>query len=115
MLHQVGDLESSVGIKNKEVLYLKRALESVYSRFRSREESRDTESDAQLMAKRALDGLAEKDEEIELLKATIEKLKQDLAVKPKFITEKDYKQKVAPPPPPPPVKSVSSLQFSTWI
>lgn len=84
-------------------------MESVYSRFRSREENRETESDAQLMATRALEGLAERDREIESLKATIETLRQELAVKPKFITEKDYKQQVAPPPPPPPLPPVKSV------
>lgn len=101
-----------MSIKDKEALYLKRAMESVYSRFRSREESREPESDAQLMATCALDGLAERDKEIESLKATIDSLKQELAVKPKFITEKDYKQKVAPPPPPPPpVKTVCIVSY----
>lgn len=95
------------------MLYLKRALESVYSRFRSRGESRDTESDAQVMAKHALEGLAQRDEEIESLRASIEGLKKELAAKPKFITEKDYKQQFAPPPPPPPpsTKPVSATCF----
>lgn len=109
---KVTELESDASIKDKEVVYLKRAMESIYSRFRSREENREAESDVQFMAARALDGLAERDKEIESLKASIEVLKQELAVKPKFITEKDYKQKVAPPPPPPPpVKPVSTNKY----
>ncbi|CDO73783.1 hypothetical protein BN946_scf185015.g111 [Trametes cinnabarina] len=105
---QTGELETAIGIKDKEIVYLKRALESVYSRFRSREESkesetRDAEFDAQDMASRAIDSLTRKDEEIAILRAEIDELKAKLAAKPKFITEKDYKHQV-PPPPPPPVK-----------
>ena len=107
-------LESSVSIKDKEVIYLKRAMESVYSRFRSREENRESESDAQMMATRALDGLAERDKQIESLQQAVELLKEELAVKPKFITEQDYKQKVAPPPPPP-VKLVSLIGDSATL
>ncbi|KAJ3004363.1 hypothetical protein NUW54_g4848 [Trametes sanguinea] len=102
---QTGELESSIAMKDKEIIYLKRALESVYSRFRSREESRESETreaefDAQAMASRAIDSLTRKDEEIAALRAEIEDLKIQLAAKPKFITEKDYKHQVAPPPPP---------------
>ena len=53
------------------------------------------------MASRAIDSLTRKDEEIAALHSEIEDLKVQLATKPKFITEKDYKSQVAPPPPPP--------------
>ncbi|KAI0776213.1 FH2-domain-containing protein [Trametes elegans] len=112
---QTGELEATVSIKEKEIIYLKRALESVYSRFRSREENRESENreaefDAQAMASRAIDSLTRKDEAIANLQAQIEALKVQLAAKPKFITEKDYKQKVTPPPPPPakPVRSATA-------
>ncbi|EMD40584.1 hypothetical protein CERSUDRAFT_102967 [Gelatoporia subvermispora B] len=99
---QNGELEAAMTTKNKEAVYLKRALESVYSRFRLREESREeSEVDAELIANRAIDSLTQKEEEIFGLQAEIEKLKFQLAEKPKFISEKDYKHQVAPPPPPP--------------
>ncbi|THG96218.1 hypothetical protein EW026_g5579, partial [Hermanssonia centrifuga] len=101
---QNDELQTSFGIKEKEVTYLKRALESVYSRFRSREENREPEVDAQLMAARAIEDLTQKDDEIKVLNSEIEKLKAELAVKPRFITEQDFKHRVPPPPPPPPVK-----------
>ena len=66
----------TLGMKEKEVIYLKRALESVYSRFSRKEESREAELDAQVIATRAIDGLAEKDTEILALKAEIDELKK---------------------------------------
>ncbi|KAJ3532310.1 hypothetical protein NM688_g7443 [Phlebia brevispora] len=88
---QITDLETSVAVKDKEVVYLKRALESVYSRFRSREESREAEFDAQSIASRAIESLTQKDEEIDRLTVLVEELRKELAAKPKFITEKEYK------------------------
>ena len=71
-------------MKDKEIVYLKRALESVYSRFRSRteesrEESKGAELDAEMMATRAIASLTEKDEEITSLRAKIEELEAQLA------------------------------------
>ena len=101
---QVADLEATIVQRDKELLYLKRALESVYSRFRSREEPREpvTDVDAALLASRAIEEMAQKEKEVAVLKAEITELKIQLSAKPKFITEKDFKAQVAPPPPPPP-------------
>lgn len=98
----MSDLEKSASAKEKETLHLKRALESVYTRFRSREESREAEHevDAQVMASRAIDNLAKKDHEISTLRAEMEELRVQLAAQPKFITEKEFKSQVQPPPPP---------------
>ncbi|KAH9077002.1 armadillo-type protein, partial [Lactarius deliciosus] len=100
----IADLESTNAQKEKELLYLKRALESVYSRFRSREESKeaDTDVDAALLAERAIENMSQKEKMIATLKTEIDDLKVQLAAKPKFITEKDFKVRVAPPPPPSP-------------
>ena len=73
---KIGDLEATVGFKDKEVVYLKRALESVYSRFRSREESREAEVDAELIANRAIESITEKDEEISRLNLLVEDLRK---------------------------------------
>lgn len=110
---RIGELETIADIKAKESIYLKRALESVYSRFNSREEDREgSEIDAQLIAKRAIESLGEKEDEITRLRSEIEELKEELVKKPKFLTEKDYKQQVAPPPPPPGVPRRSTAEVS---
>jgi diaphanous 1 len=101
---QVADSEITIKQRDKELLYLKRALESVYSRFRSREESSEpvTDVDASLLASRAIEKMSQKEKEVALLKAEIADLKTQLSAKPKFITEKEFKAQVSPPPPPPP-------------
>ena len=85
-------------------MYLKCALESVYTRFNSREEFREgakaAEVDAQLIAKRIIDCLTEKDEQISSLNNEILELRARLHSKPK--TEQEFKAKSPPPPPPPP-------------
>ncbi|KAI0028371.1 hypothetical protein K488DRAFT_89818, partial [Vararia minispora EC-137] len=110
---QAKEHEAAMAIKDKELLFLKRALESVYSRFRSREESRDAEEfDAQTMATRAIESLTQKDNEALVLQAEIADLRAQLAAKPKFVTEKDYKSSVPPPPPPPGLKARSNSVVS---
>lgn len=99
----MSETETELAIKSKDALYLKRALESVYSRFQSREENRgEAELDAQMIAARAIEDMSAKENEITMLKTKIEELTALLAMKPKFITEKEYKAQHAPPPPPPP-------------
>ncbi|KAJ6572601.1 hypothetical protein B0H10DRAFT_2106751 [Mycena sp. CBHHK59/15] len=92
-LDENGELETSLGIKDKEIKYLKRALESVYTRFISREEtreeSREAEMDAELMASRTIESLTRKDNEITSLCIEVAELKAQLAAKPK--TEKEFK------------------------
>ncbi|PPQ71093.1 hypothetical protein CVT24_009844, partial [Panaeolus cyanescens] len=100
------DLEGSLGMKEKEIVYLKRALESVYTRFMSREEARDgfkaAEMDAELIANRAIERLGQKESQISSLNSQILELKAQLAAKPK--NEQEFKAKKSPPPPPPPVR-----------
>jgi hypothetical protein len=61
---------------------LKRALESVYTRFSSREETRekmkDAEMDAELIAKCAIERLTQKDDQIVALNIEISELKARL-------------------------------------
>ncbi|TFY56580.1 hypothetical protein EVJ58_g7547, partial [Rhodofomes roseus] len=107
-------------MKDKEIVYLKRALESVYSRFRSREETREEtrelEVDAEMMATQAIASLTEKDEEISALRIKIQEMESQLAAKPKFITESAFKRQVAPPPPPPgPPKTWSAAATANGI
>ncbi|KAG6854352.1 hypothetical protein C0991_007857 [Blastosporella zonata] len=45
-----GDLELSLTLKDKEITYLKRALESVYTRFISREEAKEQDREKCLLA-----------------------------------------------------------------
>ncbi|KAJ6515515.1 hypothetical protein C8R45DRAFT_809608 [Mycena sanguinolenta] len=109
-----GELETSMGFKDKEILYLKRALESVYTRFTSREEEREekreAETDAAVMASRTIETLSRKDDEIASLCIEVAELKAKLAAKPK--TEKEFKAK-SPPPPPPPGKNKRSSTIPT--
>ncbi|KAJ7167544.1 armadillo-type protein [Mycena filopes] len=100
---KIVELQSTVGIKDKEIIFLKRAMESVYTRFSSREElreeHREAEMDAAHMASRAIESLGRKDDEIASLCLEVADLKAKLAAKPK--TEKEFKTRSAPPPPPP--------------
>jgi diaphanous 1 len=110
------ELEVALASKVKETLYLKRALESVYSRFSSNVQARaiepqgkESEIDAELIANRTIDSLVKKDEEITSLKAQItglteqmENLKVSTSAAPTPASEKEFKSMVAPPPPPPP-------------
>ncbi|KAJ3492688.1 hypothetical protein NLJ89_g11182 [Agrocybe chaxingu] len=65
---KIGELENLISIKDKEIVYLKRALESVYTRFMLREDHHDgvkaAEMDAQLIASRTIERLTEKDLQI---------------------------------------------------
>ncbi|KAL5487624.1 hypothetical protein ACEPAI_5732 [Sanghuangporus weigelae] len=108
------EVESLLQRKDKEVLYLKRAMESVYSRLHSNTDKRDAQQrqtqvrdlDAEKIAASAVEALSAKDDEIGALRAKVQKLQEDLKAKPKFVTESEFKKGV-PPPPPPPVSPVS--------
>ncbi|GLB34079.1 putative diaphanous FH3 domain contatinign protein [Lyophyllum shimeji] len=116
------ELESNLAIKDKEIVYLKRALESVYTRFVSREEAREADRvagmDAEQIAARAIEKLTEKDEQIATLSKEIQELKAQLLTRPR--TEKEFKAKSPPPPPPskkpmrpsPQVSSPTSIPIS---
>ncbi|KIY49480.1 hypothetical protein FISHEDRAFT_65448 [Fistulina hepatica ATCC 64428] len=119
--------EASLGIKDKEILYLKRALESVYTRFTSREENREQRPslDAEAIASDAIRRLQQKDDQIvgltseaEELKSEIQQLKSqmgDLSTKlaSRPMTEQEFKVRSPPPPPPVPKKrEMSSVVVS---
>ncbi|KAG6910997.1 hypothetical protein DXG01_006051 [Tephrocybe rancida] len=97
-----GELDSSLTIKDKEITYLKRALESVYTRFISREEAREEDREANMDAEhivaRTIEKVTQKDEQIDSLSKEVVELKAQLLARPK--TEKEFKAKSAPPPPP---------------
>jgi diaphanous 1 len=118
------EAENYLHIKDKEIIYLKRALESVYTRFISREETREEDTtrvpeiDPASIATQAIERLTQKDEQIAALQTEISELKEKLSTKPSFSSEKDFKAR-SPPPPPPPVKPkrasttpADSLSFS---
>ncbi|KAL5527808.1 hypothetical protein ACEPAG_6609 [Sanghuangporus baumii] len=108
------EVESLLQRKDKEVLYLKRAMESVYSRLHSNTDKRGVQPrqtqvrdlDAEQIAASAVEALSAKDDEIGTLRAEVQKLQEELKAKPKFVTESEFKKGV-PPPPPPPVSPVS--------
>ncbi|KAG8791741.1 hypothetical protein FRC16_000311 [Serendipita sp. 398] len=104
-------LDETVVAKNKEITYLKRALESVYSRFQApaapeSSSNHNGDVDIQMMTNHTIEGLAKKEEEISLLSNKVHELQAELAkqsISPldSNTLEKEYKARVAPPPPPP--------------
>ncbi|KAG1763151.1 armadillo-type protein [Suillus occidentalis] len=73
---QSSEMSDTLSAKDKEVVYLKRALESVYSRFQTRQEERVSDMDAQLIARRTIDNLAKRDNELASLKTEVLNLRQ---------------------------------------
>jgi diaphanous 1 len=115
--HQKAELEGIIAAKAKEIVYLKRALESVYSRFHASAQESDvgqdvhrhaeSEVDVLSMTNHTIEGLAKKEEEIKLLQETVTNLKAQLLNGRSLpldtsVLEKQFKARVAPPPPPPP-------------
>ncbi|KAK0482314.1 hypothetical protein IW261DRAFT_1678041 [Armillaria novae-zelandiae] len=98
-----GEAETLLGIKDKEIVYLKRVLEFVYSRFSAREEhheeAREAKMDAELVVTCTI--------EMADLKAQVANMKAKLEAKPK--TEKEFKARSPPPPPPSKPKPLSTL------
>ncbi|KAG1735399.1 armadillo-type protein [Suillus lakei] len=76
---QLREMSDTLSAKDKEVLYLKRALESVYSRFQTKQEERASDMDAQLIASRTIENFAKRDNELTALKTEVANLKQLLA------------------------------------
>jgi len=120
-------LEANIATQSKETVYLKRALESVYSRLHanaqefelSQEVHRhpDGEMDVQPIPKHTIEGLAKKDEEIKHLQETVANLKAQLSNSQSLpldtsTLEKQFKARVAPPPPPP-VKPKRSVEHTS--
>jgi diaphanous 1 len=100
-LNQLSEMSDTLSAKDKEVVYLKRALESVYSRFQTRQEERVSDMDAQLIARRTVDNLAKRDNELTALKTEVSNLRQLLDAKSTSMSEMEFKSRNAPPPPPP--------------
>jgi hypothetical protein len=98
---QSSEMSDTLAAKDKEVVYLKRALESVYSRFQTRQEERASDMDAQLIASRTIENLAKRDNELTALKTEVSDLRQLLAAKSTSMSEMEFKSRNAPPPPPP--------------
>jgi hypothetical protein len=80
---QIASLQADLGVREKEVKYLKRALESVYSRFRSQEATTPTvlssspmDLDADTLATRTLEALSHRDQQITQLQSEIATLRQ---------------------------------------
>ncbi|THH12248.1 hypothetical protein EW145_g96 [Phellinidium pouzarii] len=106
------EVEATLQRRDKEVLYLKRAMESVYSRLHESDshgpatkKTQIRDFDAEQVAARAVEALSAKDEEIANLREDVVKLREELKTKPQYITEVDFKKGVSPPPPPPLVSS----------
>ncbi|KAK0476291.1 hypothetical protein IW261DRAFT_1641921 [Armillaria novae-zelandiae] len=103
-----GEAETLLGIKDKEIVYLKCMLEFVYSRFSAREEhreeAREAKMDAELVVTRTI--------EMADLKAQVANMKAKLEAKPK--TEKEFKAH-SPPPPPPPSKPKRTSTAPTHV
>ncbi|KAL5507835.1 hypothetical protein ACEPAH_5453 [Sanghuangporus vaninii] len=110
------EVESLLQRKDKEVLYFKRAMESVYSRLHSSTDKCEAQPrqtqvrdiDAEKIAASAVEALSAKDDEIGALRTEVQKLQEELKAKPKFVTESEFKKGVPPPPPPPPPISLVS-------
>ncbi|OJA15980.1 hypothetical protein AZE42_09795, partial [Rhizopogon vesiculosus] len=94
--HQMSEMNDTLSAKDKEILYLKRALESVYSRFQTREEERAPDMDAQLIASRTIENLTKRDDELTALKTEVADLKRLLAAKPTLMSELEFKSRNAP-------------------
>ncbi|KAJ3859957.1 hypothetical protein EV359DRAFT_75418 [Lentinula novae-zelandiae] len=105
------ELTANSKVKDQHIQYLKRALEAVWSRFKSREEERDTaEIDPEQMAARSIQSLELKDSQIASLIVEVADLKAQLTAKPK--TEKEFKMRSPPPPPPPSKPRHNSMSVS---
>ncbi|KAK4704608.1 hypothetical protein P7C70_g1599, partial [Phenoliferia sp. Uapishka_3] len=116
---QALELETSVEARDKEIKYLKRALESVYSRFRATvaveaESTAVAESvvDAEDMATRSIEALAQRDKEIATLQVELALAKAEIAAQlrlPKAFARR------APAPPPPTLPSTALSPPQTVI
>ena len=90
-------MDNALSNKDKEMANVKRALESVYSRFHE-EAEKTNDMDVQLVISRTLEKLSEREQEVVALRAEVQALKQSLAGRSK---EQEFKVKNPPPPPPP--------------
>ncbi|BGP28584.1 hypothetical protein JCM10296v2_000320 [Rhodotorula toruloides] len=132
---KIATLESTIEARDKEIKFLKRTLESVYSRFQSTvvsatripgklpSEAPAKELDHEAMATRTLEALSQRDEQIKELQLALEKAKADIvraknagqshtpiaqeAIAPDSSTTPSSQPDPPRPPPPPPPPPVS--------
>ncbi|KAH0840265.1 hypothetical protein J3R83DRAFT_1272 [Lanmaoa asiatica] len=95
---RICEMDNSLSNKDNEIAYIKRALESVYSRFYPKEDEKTNDVDVQLIVSRTLDKLSEREQEVDALTAEVQVLKQSLA---EWSKEQEFKANNPPPPPPP--------------
>ena len=74
---------------------------------------REAEIDAELMAMRSIETLTQRDAQIVSLRAEVAELKEQLASRPKYASEEEFKAKSPPPPPPPKPKRPALIVPST--
>ncbi|CAE6362187.1 unnamed protein product, partial [Rhizoctonia solani] len=109
---KVAELETLLREKEKMVLYLKRAMEALSSRFESASNTRqavseqsDDSFDAESITKHAVDELSSKDQQIAELHRRLEHLNTKLEEAQSNLkqqsAERNFKARVPPPPPPP--------------
>lgn len=102
---QVLTLESTLEARDKEIKYLSRALESVYSRFRSSVSTTppsdppapESVVDPEDMASRSIEALQQRDLEIKELKDELAKVKSELAAQIRL--PKAFARRAPAPPP----------------
>lgn len=113
---QAVELESTVEMKDKEIVYLKRVLESVYSRFQAATAEStaattaiaapETTTDHDVMATRTIQALNKRDAEIEALKAELAAARLEAAAQIRM--PKAFARRAPPAPPPPSTSSKPS-------
>ncbi|KAI5476137.1 hypothetical protein MNV49_000407 [Pseudohyphozyma bogoriensis] len=118
----ISELEATVETRDKEIKYLKRVLEAVYSRFHEKSTASTTTDpatssarpleatlDPDVMATRSIEALAKKEEEIASLKSELAAAKAESAARLRL--PKAFARQAPPPPPPPPSSSGMLLQY----
>ena len=95
---QISDMDNSLFNKDKEVVHIKRAFESVHSRLHPKNNEQTNDIDVQVLVSQCLDKLSEREAEVVALRADVQALRQSLAGR-----SKEQKFKANNPPPPPPM------------
>ncbi|GAA5859773.1 hypothetical protein JCM1840_006447 [Sporobolomyces johnsonii] len=123
---KIATLETEIEGRGKEIKYLKRTLESVYSRFQSTvatavsgppqlprtPTASDPALDPELMANRTIEALAQREAEIEALKAELAKAKEETVKAQKGLPVFGRR---APPPPPMPTDDTATLATASAV
>ncbi|KAF8743337.1 Diaphanous GTPase-binding Domain, partial [Rhizoctonia solani] len=109
---KVAEMETLLRDKEKLVLYLKRSMEALSSRFESGSgtnqvaaERPDGDFDAESIAKHAMDELSAREQQISGLRQELNELRNKLEEAQSSLkqqtAEREFKARVPPPPPPP--------------